>query len=71
MSRRKKILLMLTVLFASYSVIAMVYVNVCYNSTPGIQEGEPTQNQFQIILGSAIISALIGKVMFCKYDDAY
>lgn len=62
---------MLTVLFASYSVIAMVYVNVCYNSIPGIQEGEPTQNQFQIILGSAIVSALIGKVMFCKYDDAY
>ena len=49
----------------------MVYINVSYNHTPGIQEGELTHDQFGYVLGSAIVSMLIGKILYYKYDDAY
>lgn len=49
----------------------MIYINVSYNHTPGIQEGELSHDAFMYVFWSSIVSILIGKILYCKYDDAY
>lgn len=71
MSKRKQLFAILTIVFISYAIISMTYTIVSYNHTPGIQEGELTDDQFGYVFVSAIVSMLIGKILYYKYDDIY
>lgn len=71
MSKRKQLFAILTIVFISYAIISMTYTIVSYNHIPGIQEGELTDDQFGYVFVSAIVSMLIGKILYYKYDDIY